>query len=141
MTLEISTFSVGDMALSHLHLTTAGGTISERFSAAMKLLDLGPLSNALRGHQSWDSPQVRKARDLLLGNRTRAKAHYETWCRLAAEAFVEIFYQVEATKREIYGSDSFFPWLDSHPNEKHFPEVDADPPPARDDGLFFKYCK
>lgn len=28
MTLEIPTFSFGDMVLSHLHLTTAGGTIS-----------------------------------------------------------------------------------------------------------------
>lgn len=85
------------------------GAIPYRFPAAVEIAGLGAISDALVCRRRWDSPMVKKERDVLLGSdRAQAHSHIEQWRARAAEVAAEAFEAVVAAEKLAFGEKSYF---------------------------------
>jgi hypothetical protein len=106
---------LSDVAYYHASMTlpkhSRRGDISipGRFPAAVELTDLGPLSGALVGRMSWDSPAVQEQRQLVLtGTKHQVQQFYTTWRKHARAQVLHCWKIVQERERLLYGERSYF---------------------------------
>ena len=106
--IEISKFSMEEIYLANLKLTTLGKDVDSRFPGTVELLGLGPLSNALAGKTAWTSAHAQEERNAMLGDWEEADSYYKDWQVVATKAYTAAFELLREIKLGLYGADSYF---------------------------------
>ncbi len=108
-----------DLSQAHRDLTThrltpsglpiMQGAIPYRFPAAVELIGLSPISDALTCRRRWNSPLVLKDRDLLLGHDTATIISYvREWRARAEVATLTAFQAVIEAEKLAFQENSYF---------------------------------
>ena len=112
------------------------GAILYRFPAAVEVIGLGALSDALVCRRRWSSPDVLRERDVLLGpDREAAFAYLAKWRKRAEKLAVELFEVVRDAEMRAFGDKSYFMLLQNQGvhGQVHF-DVDSDEDPEDPEG-------
>lgn len=132
-------YTANELSRCHCELTTSRKVDIPRFPSAIELPSLGPLSDALVGQTSWNSPLVRTEQEMMLKDNKTAMLYYKNWIDNAAETFIKTFNALQDNERAIYQQNSYFKWREDNPTDE-FPTLDADPDPKWDADEYEKYC-
>lgn len=90
-------------------LSNRYGAIPYRFPAAVELVGISALSDALVCRRRWDSPAVVADRNLLLGqDREGAARHVREWRRRAGRMVLSCFETMRRAEELAFGTRSFF---------------------------------
>ena len=100
--------------LTHASMTPSGlpnryATIPYKFPAAVSLVGLGGISDALVGRQRWDTPNVLREVRLLLGQDfVQTREYIRQWRKRAVAAVVTTFDDVVRTEKAAFRQRSYF---------------------------------
>lgn len=114
------------------------GNIPYRFPAAVLLMGLGSLSDALVGRQLWNFPTVLQERNEVLGERWQD--HIEKWRKKAVVAVVKNFQLVKEEEKRAFQKNSYF-YQREQSAIGPLPPIDiSDPAPDYNNDEWDKYC-
>jgi len=90
-------------------LSNRYATIPYAFPAATQVASISAISDALIGRRRWTNPAVIAERAVLLGNDfDKTAAFISKWRSRAVQAAKDAFVLVQATKRSVFRTNSYF---------------------------------
>jgi hypothetical protein len=138
--------SVSMLAKAHRDMTAPLGTpsglanrygaIPYRFPAAVEVMGLGALSDALLCRRPWDSPAVLRERDTVLrGGRDAASEFVQRWRAKAVEAAVEADMIMQEAEIRCFGEKAYhYHWRRLKESGIPIPDLPPDEEEVADDG-------